>query len=156
MSDPKPIAALLGEGLDPDAISVKMTGKTVAQWEAEWKGRRIEHVRNRRLNGSTIYSVAEREAAIRFYDLSDGDFEPVIAATGIGPTKEPPDMRTWPVVQLDGRRAEREIEDHETGAQIKGRALLAVTYYRLRQDALRRIAAEAREMHVRAGEADLF
>ena len=60
-----------------EALCVRMTGRTVAEWEAVWRGRRVQHLRDHRLNGNKEYSLKEREDAIRYYDLDDEDFESI-------------------------------------------------------------------------------
>jgi len=60
-----------------EALCVRMTGRTVAQWESVWRGRRVEHLRDHRLNGHKEYTMKERDDAIRYYDLDDTDFESI-------------------------------------------------------------------------------
>jgi hypothetical protein len=153
----------LASQIDPpdvaDRICRDMTGRSVAEWEAEWRRRRVRHLHSGRLNGHSVHATGEREDVIRYYDLAEHDFEPVIAKMGTILALIPDDAKTWPVVTLPPHDAARHIQGHATRAAKSGQRvepLAAMTMWRLRQDALRRIAAEAREMHVRAGEADLF
>ena len=60
-----------------ERLCVRMTGRTVAEWEAVWSSRRVQHLRDHRLTGHKDYTLKEREDAIRYYDLDADDFESI-------------------------------------------------------------------------------
>jgi hypothetical protein len=121
-----------------------MTGRTLAEWDAEWSRRRINGLYSRRLNGSTLYSSTEREDTIRYYDLSEDDFDSVVATTGLGEVKLPDELRNLPRVVLGTDQAQEQISLHERRSTVSCPPLRAVRLYRLSQPCLTRIAAEPR------------
>jgi hypothetical protein len=139
-----PISDLLQDEAEADALSVRMTGRTLAAWDEEWARRRVNGILSRRLNGSKLHTRAERDAESRYYGLHDDAFEAVVASTGTGDLSLPEEMRGLEVILLSDEEAREMIEGHQFRATQSCPPLRAVLLYRIRQSALSRIAAEPR------------
>lgn len=130
---------------DPqDDVALRITGRSMDEWAAEWSRRRSSGLRTKRLNGHQLHTVDERESAIRFYDLELEDFEAVLARVSGAPVEIPYELRDLPVVQLDFEAGDRMAAQHAAAATASQPPLKAAIMFRITQPALRRIAQEAR------------
>jgi hypothetical protein len=148
----KALNEIIQGSIDPNTMTVRLTGRTLDQWDAEWARRRLNGILSKRLSGSTLYTLDEREKELRYYDLSDDDFEPVVAKTIDQPHRLPDAYRGFPVVTLHPSDAEAHIARHIANWKDSGSCppLKAVLLYRIRQSALSRIANEPRPEQARA------
>ena len=132
---------------DADATSVRMTGKAIAQWESIWMRRRAAALKDHKLSGRHYYTADQREDAIRFYDLTIEDFDPVVAKAG-EKASLPHDYKDFDRVTIAPDRASDMVESHRANAERQGQScppLAAIVLYRIHQSALNRVAAEAYE-----------
>lgn len=135
--------------VDADAVCVRMTGHNVDHYETLWTRRRRAALLDGKLSGRNLYTVAEREDVMRYYDLAEDDFEPVVVKVGPAATI-PAEWRPLDVVTITGTyRAETLIEEHRTTAErrhVSCPPLGAIVLYRITQSSLRHIHAEDRPM----------
>lgn len=140
------VSEIIAADLDIDGLCLRTTGRTLAEWDAEWSRRRVNGLLSRRLNGHSLYTADDRDLECGYYGLDDTDFEPVVAKTFEQPVLLPEEYRSMPLVTLDPMEAEGHIARHVMNWKHTGECppLKVVLLYRIRQAALSRIADEPR------------
>jgi hypothetical protein len=146
----KTLMQLVATDFDAEGVTRRMTGRSLEEWDQEWRRRRLNGHLSRRLNGSHLYTATERLEAIQYYDLAEEDFDAVIGSTGLGELKLPFELSKLEVVALSAEDAHRHVTHHETEATQSCPPLRALVLYRLSQAALQRIANEPRPEQARA------
>lgn len=121
-------------------ISQRITGKSVQSHILAWRKRRILAFRDKRLNGHDLFTQHERQKAICVYDLQESDFEAVIVKLTYGTAQLPFSWKGLPVIDAAHVNVSDVLE--RIAEPQTGREYQSVILWRLRQEALRAIAAD--------------
>lgn len=130
----------------------RITGRSVPEWDEDFARRRGNAMRLGKLKGAKLYTLEEREHLVRLLDLRDGDFETVVASLSLGGEGQIHDAwKGLDVISLrklnpeKARKIQQDLESRRTSDKAQPFAAFCLMY-RLRQQAIRRIADESRTL----------